>query len=84
MTNSKTLGLITGLAIALPAFAMAATVADADANGDGLLSIDEVQVAFPDVTAEAFTAMDLNADGALDEAEITSAQEAGLMPATEG
>ncbi|MGC3936713.1 hypothetical protein ACOTTU_02790 [Roseobacter sp. EG26] len=53
----------------------------ADANGDGVLTIDEVQAVFPDVTAEAFSTMDLNADGALDEAEVQSAQEAGLMPA---
>ncbi|MEP2641739.1 hypothetical protein [Roseobacter sp.] len=53
----------------------------ADANGDGVLTIDEVQVVYPDITAESFTTMDLNADGALDEAEVLSAQEAGLMPA---
>ncbi|WP_298970479.1 hypothetical protein [uncultured Roseobacter sp.] len=53
----------------------------ADANGDGVLTIDEVQAVYPDITAESFTTMDLNADGALDEAEVQSAQEAGLMPA---
>lgn len=53
----------------------------ADTNGDGLLTIDEVQVVMPDITAEAFNEMDVNADGALDEAEVQSAQEAGLMPA---
>ncbi|MEM9636229.1 hypothetical protein [uncultured Roseobacter sp.] len=53
----------------------------ADANGDGVLTIDEVQAAYPDITAESFSTMDLNADGALDEAEVQSAQEAGLMPA---
>ncbi|GFE51689.1 hypothetical protein So717_34420 [Roseobacter cerasinus] len=52
----------------------------ADANGDGVLTIDEVQAAFPDITAESFSTMDLNADGALDEAEVQAAQEAGLMP----
>nr|WP_257883704.1 hypothetical protein [Roseobacter insulae] len=53
----------------------------ADANGDGVLTIDEVQAVYPDITAETFSTMDLNADGALDEAEVQSAQEAGLMPA---
>lgn len=53
----------------------------ADANGDGVLTIDEVQAAYPDITAESFSTMDLNADGALDEAEVQAAQEAGLMPA---
>lgn len=63
----------------LPLAAYAAT--NADANGDGVLSIDEVQAVMPDVTAEAFSAMDLNSDGALDEAEVQAAQDAGLMPA---
>lgn len=53
----------------------------ADANGDGVLTIDEVQAVYPDITAESFSTMDLNADGALDEAEVQSAQEAGLLPA---
>ncbi|MEM6887642.1 MAG: hypothetical protein AAF636_05820 [Pseudomonadota bacterium] len=59
--------------------AIAATAADT--NGDGVLTIDEVQAAMPEVTQEAFNAMDLNADGALDEAEVQAAQDAGLMPA---
>ncbi len=50
-------------------------------NGDGLLSVTEVQAVFPDVTAEQFSAMDLNADGALDDAEVQAATEAGMMPA---
>ncbi len=58
---------------------LAATAADA--NGDGLLTLDEVQAVMPEVTAAAFSAMDLNADGALDAAEVEAAQEAGLMPA---
>lgn len=53
----------------------------ADANGDGVLTLDEVQAVMPEVTAKAFSAMDLNADGALDAAEVEAAQEAGLMPA---
>lgn len=53
----------------------------ADTNGDGLLTIDEVQAAMPDVSVDAFNAMDTNADGALDAAEVEAAQEAGLMPA---
>ncbi|WP_300030999.1 hypothetical protein [uncultured Roseobacter sp.] len=54
---------------------------EADANGDGVLTIDEVQAVMPEITADAFNTMDLNADGALDAAEIQAAQEAGLMPA---
>ena len=53
---------------------------DPDANGDGVLTIDEVQAVMPDVTAEGFSQMDLNADGSLDAAEVQAAQDAGLMP----
>jgi hypothetical protein len=69
-------------ALCLPAYAMGAGAADLDSNGDGLLSVTEVQAVYPDVTAEQYSAMDLNADGALDDAEVTAAQEAGMMPAS--
>ncbi|MEM1076429.1 MAG: hypothetical protein AAGI36_18355 [Pseudomonadota bacterium] len=70
---SITLALGTGGAV------LAATAADT--NGDGVLTIDEVQAVMPDITADTFNTMDLNADGALDAAEVEAAQEAGLMPA---
>lgn len=81
MTKFTTMTLIAGVAIAIPAFAMAQSMADVDANGDGVLTIDEVQVIFPDVSTDGFSAMDLNADGALDGDEVASAQQAGLLPA---
>ncbi len=67
--------------LALPTGLLAAT--DIETNGDGLLTIDEVQAVYPEITAEAFTAMDVNADGALDDDEVVAAQEAGMMPASE-
>ena len=57
---------------------------DVDANGDGFLTLDEVQAIYPEITAETFSAMDANADGALDQTEVAAAQEAGLMPASDG
>lgn len=72
------------LLIALPTLALALTTADIDTNGDGLVTIDEAQAVFPDLAVETFTAMDLNADGALDAEEMAAGQEAGLMPATDG
>jgi len=71
-------------ALAFPALAMGQSASALDTNGDGVLTIDEVQASFPEVTSDMFTTMDLNADGALDAEEITAAQEAGLMPATDG
>ena len=77
MTRTTVTSII--LALGLAGAVSAATAADS--NGAGLLTIDEVQAAMPDITAEAFNAMDLNADGALDASEVEAAQEAGLMPA---
>ncbi len=64
-----------------PALAMGQGAVEVDANGDGLLTIQEVQAVFPSVTAEGFSAMDANADGALDDSEIKAAEEAGLLKA---
>jgi hypothetical protein len=84
MTNLTKIAVITSFAMAIPAYAMSQSASEMDANGDGVLTIDEVQAAFPDTTGEAFSTMDLNADGALDSSEVSAAQDAGLMPATDG
>lgn len=81
---TKIASLTFAAAMAIPAFAMGQSAADLDSNGDGVLTIDEVQASFPEVTSDTFTAMDLNADGALDADEVAAAQEAGLMPPTDG
>ncbi|MFK7752454.1 MAG: hypothetical protein AB8B51_07880 [Sedimentitalea sp.] len=65
---------VLGLSVA----AYAAT--EADANGDGMLTLDEVQAVFPEISTDTFTAMDVNADGALDGDEVAAAQDAGMMP----
>ncbi|MFY2825042.1 hypothetical protein [Ruegeria sp. MALMAid1280] len=78
----QTLAAISAIALGLPTLAVAQS--SADANGDGVLTIEEVQAVLPEVDADGFSAMDANGDGALDEAEIAVAQEAGLLPATDG
>ena len=70
------ISLLAAAALSAPAFA----ATEADTNADGVLTIDEVQAAFPEVTAETFSAMDVNADGALDDDEVVAAQSAGLIP----
>jgi hypothetical protein len=80
MTRLNKLTTFALSSLCVPAFAMGAGAAELDANGDGLLSVSEVQAVYPDVTAEQFSVMDLNADGALDDAEIVAAKEAGVMP----
>ena len=63
----------------------ALAAAEIDTNGDGLMTIDEVQAVFPDVSPEAFAEVDTNDDGALDDAEMVAGQEQGLIPvATDG
>ncbi|MEM9796407.1 MAG: EF-hand domain-containing protein [Pseudomonadota bacterium] len=64
------------LALASPALAQTAM----DTDGDGNVSLEELQAAFPDMTADGFTAMDTDADGVLSAAEIQAAQDAGVLP----
>ena len=63
-----------------PMLGLGANAAETDANGDGLITIEEVQAVYPDVTAEQFSEMDVNADGALDADEMQAAQTAGQLP----
>lgn len=72
----RTLPAMILAALAVPA--LAATELDTD--GDGLVTLDEAQAAYPEITPESFTEMDSNADGALDEEEVAAAQDAGKMP----
>lgn len=64
-----------------PVLAMGDSAVEVDANGDGVLSLEEVQAVYSDVTPETFAAMDTNDDGALDDGEIKAAEEAGMMKA---
>ena len=52
-----------------------------DTDGNGLFSMEELIVAFPDLTPEVFTAADADADGSLSADELTAAQTAGIVPA---
>lgn len=69
-------------ALATTAFA-AGTLADADTNGDGMLTIEEVQAVYPEVTPDQFSQIDANGDGAVDDAEMSAAQDSGLLPAAQ-
>lgn len=64
------------LALAAPVWAQSAM----DTDGDGNVSMEELQVAMPDMTPELFAEMDTDADGVLSEAEIAAATEAGQLP----
>ncbi len=58
---------------------LAATLADLDADANGTLSAEELQAGYPSLTAEGFTAIDANGDGAVDDAEFTAAVDAGTL-----
>ncbi len=70
--------------VAISALATAAAQAQTtvmDTDGNGLFSMEELIVAFPDLTPEVFTAADADADGALSADELAAAQTAGTIPA---
>lgn len=50
-----------------------------DADGNGTFSLEELQLAFPELTAETFATIDANADGEADAAEVNAAIEAGVL-----
>lgn len=72
----KLLTLIAFAASALPAIA----AEDADTNGDGVLSVEEVQAVWPEVTVEMFISMDTDGDGLLNDEEVAAAREYGNLP----
>ncbi|AHD01709.1 calcium-binding protein [Leisingera methylohalidivorans] len=57
------------------------SITEADADGNGTYSLEELQAAFPDLTAEIFATIDANADGEADLTEVKAAADAGLLAA---
>lgn len=49
--------------------------AEADVDGNGTFSMEELQAAYPELDAETFAAIDANADGEADEEEVQAARE---------
>lgn len=52
-------------------------IADTDANGTW--SLVELQAAWPDLTDEVYVKVDVNADGGVDQAELTTALAEGVL-----
>lgn len=80
----KTILTTTAAVLALSAPSWAASVSELDGDGDGAVSLEELQTAYPEITAVEFAEMDTNADGALDDEEISAAKEAGTLPESDG
>lgn len=56
--------------------AMAGDLTDLDTDGDGLLSLEEVQAEKPEVTEDDFNSYDADGDGFLNEDEFTAWKDA--------
>lgn len=72
--------LIASGVIASAGAAYAASFADIDADGDGMITQEELAAAYPDVEEETLISVDLNADGQITEDEHMAAVEDGLLP----
>lgn len=87
MTFTHTLrGGVTGLmgfalaGGALLIAALAAQGAPLDVDGDGLVTLEELQSVMPEATAALFATLDSDDSGALDLAEVTRGTDMGLLP----
>ncbi|UJQ93657.1 hypothetical protein [Mariluticola halotolerans] len=77
--NKTLLSLAAAFALTGAAIAQDATFADIDTDQSGDLSFAELTVTMPDLTMEAFTAADVDANGAISEEEYAT-----LSAGTEG
>ena len=80
-TLTKITTLVPVLVLSLGGTAFAA--AHLDTDGDGLMSMEELMVAYPDMTEETYTAIDTDVDGSVSADELAAAVEAGTVPAAE-
>lgn len=70
MKRQVLISTIAAAAFAGTAFAQAPMFDTVDVDGDGLVTLSEAQAVAPELTEDAFTAFDVNADGGLDEGEF--------------
>ncbi len=71
------LGLAAATVALMATPALAATL---DADGDGLVTFEEMTAAMPEISEETFMLIDANADGAVDAEELATAEQAGTIP----
>lgn len=83
MKRSLTKIAVLGL-LATPMAAFAADYNAADTNGDGMLSLEELQAVLPELTTDNFITIDADGDGLVNPDELAAAQTEGLLPASDG
>ena len=79
-TMPLTLAGLTALALSSTAFANT----EIDTDGDGVMSMEELQTAYPTLSEDLFAAMDAYGDGTIDADEFQAAQDAAVLPVTDG
>lgn len=67
-------------AVVLCAAPVFAAVAGLDTNGDSLASFEEMIAVYPDLTEEVFGEIDTSANSFADDAELTAAVAAEILP----
>lgn len=72
------------VALAGASLPMMASAMGADADGNGVLTMEEVKAIYPEITESVFGELDVDDDGVLSEAEYQAAVSAGILPPTEG
>jgi hypothetical protein len=83
MTKTLTLTMATLFGLSVQANAMGAN-AEVDTDGDGAYSMAELQVVYPDMTETVFATMDADQSGLIDMDEMKMAEDAALLPKTDG
>ncbi|MEO3414956.1 hypothetical protein AAFO92_09895 [Roseovarius sp. CAU 1744] len=74
----KNVTLVAALASSI-AFSANAMPAEIDTDGDGMASLAELQVSYPELTEEMFGDIDTNGDGFVDDEEMAIAVELGNL-----
>lgn len=77
----KSASIALALLVAGTTTAFAQTALDAD--GDGMVTLAELQAVYPDFSAEDFAQVDTDDDEMLNEDEMAVAVESGIIPAQE-
>ncbi|MGJ8604065.1 MAG: EF-hand domain-containing protein [Marivita sp.] len=75
----KALVVTLGTVVAMTAGVAFAQVAVEDTDGNGSYSMEELMVAYADLTEDVFAEVDADGDGAVSMEELTAAQDAEIL-----